>query len=72
VTASLLQAAHALMVVGLAVLGIVHFGLFCLTDLARTPDHHLRGLNYQDWPVVIFSLPLGRHPVRVTGPGTAT
>ena len=57
---SLLGNAVLLLVLALCVLAVVRFELFCLSDLARTPDHRLRALTRQGWVVcILFVIPVG-------------
>lgn len=39
---------------------VVRFEMFCLRDLADTPDWQLRGLDRRGWTLVtLLSIPLG-------------
>jgi hypothetical protein len=60
VTVSALELAALVAVIGVALIAVVHFEKFCLSDLAQTPDSRLAGLTRQGWLVLIlFFIPLG-------------
>lgn len=55
-----LQFALIAVLVAVGVVVAVRFELFCLRDLAETPDQQLRYFTRQGWTaVIIVSIPLG-------------
>jgi hypothetical protein len=49
----------ALLIVA-ALIVVVRFEMFCISDLAKTQDHELLYLSRRGWSVaILFSIPLG-------------
>lgn len=59
-TWSTVQIGAVVLLIGLVVLGVARFEMYCLTDLAETPDYQLSVLNRQGWIVLILVfIPVG-------------
>jgi hypothetical protein len=59
-TAQLVLTALTALIVVKAVIAIGKFEVFCLRELARTPDINLRYLTREGWTaVIILMIPLG-------------
>jgi hypothetical protein len=54
------QAVAAVALVGVVVVAVLRFEVFCLDDLAGTPDVQLRYLTRAGWLVlIVLCIPLG-------------